>query len=132
MKMEENSGSAFSGEGTITYRPSFKSYPLCWLFCWVVGIPIIYMLLDRLGVSLTLSRDRLVMNKGLVSRLVVEVSYDKIQNMSIEQSVMGRILGYGTLKVATSGTEGYEIVFPGLDNPDKIMNEIKERQNAAR
>ena len=112
----------------IVLHPSLLSYPLCWLFCWCV-IPVIYMFFSWLSSSLTLASDRLTTRKGLIARSVVDIPYVGIQNIRIEQSVPGRILCYGTLMAASSGTGGYEIMFERLGRPFEVMNEIKNRQN---
>lgn len=129
MNAEREISSVNTAADTVLH-PSLLSYPLCWLFCWCV-IPVIYMFFSWLSSSLTLSSDRLTMRKGLIARSVVDIPYSGIQNIRIEQSVLGRILGYGTLMAASSGTGGYEIVFERLGCPFEFMEEIKRRQEAA-
>lgn len=123
---------SFDGNGNTwnadeVHHPSLLGYPVCWLFCWWV-IPAVYMFIDWLGSTLTLAPDRVVMRKGLIGRNVVDVTYDRIQNVKIDQSALGRILNYGTLMVATAGTYGYEITFTRLGSPFQVMNEIKRKQ----
>ena len=86
------------------------------------------MFIDWLGSTLTLAPDRVVIPKGMIGPNVVDVTYDRIQNVKINQSALGRILNYGTLMVATAGTSGYEITFTRLGSPFQVMNEIKRKQ----
>ena len=109
-------------------HPSLLGYPMCWLFCWCV-LPLAYMFIDWLGSTLTIAPDRVAMRKGLIGRNIVDVTYDRIQNVRVDQSALGRILGYGTLMIATAGTYGYEIVFSRLGRPFEVMNDIKRRQS---
>ncbi|MGE3779178.1 MAG: PH domain-containing protein [Pirellulaceae bacterium] len=47
---------------------------------------------------------RVVVKTGLVSRRTKEINFTRIESVNVDQSVLGRMLGYGT--VAVQGTGG--------------------------
>ena len=55
---------------------------------------------DRAGVT-----DRRVIYKsGLLSRHTIEMNRDKVESVDIDQSLLGRIFGYGTVVVRGTGS----------------------------
>ena len=44
-------------------------------------------------------------------------SYDKIQNIEVEQSFIDNILGIGSIYIDTAGSDKTEVIFQGVKNP---------------
>lgn len=55
------------------------------------------------------------------------IGYDKIQNVEVRQSFIENIFGIGTVKFDTAGTNEVELHFPGIRNPHKIEEIVRER-----
>ena len=52
---------------------------------------------------------RVIASRIFISRTTEEMSMDKVETVDVDQSVLGRILGYGTLRVTgTGGTNNIE------------------------
>lgn len=66
---------------------------------------------------------RLILKTGLVGRETHEVNLDKIEEVLVHQSFLGRILGYGVLTVRGTGIAVIE--FPILARPMEIRREIE-------
>lgn len=66
--------------------------------------------------------------QGIVSRSVTNLSIDRIQNTTFDQSVIGRILSYGHVRIATAGTGGTEVVFRYVSNPADVVAMITEQR----
>ena len=107
----------------ITYSPVWRSYIICWLFCWLI-FPIFIMIWDRFSVSLTLTKNSVVLRRGILSRQIIEIKFDKIQTVEVEQNFIAMLFRYGTLMLWTSATDGYEIICGRLGNPSKIAEQI--------
>ena len=58
---------------------------------------------------------RLIHKTGLISRKVEEQRLEKIETINVEQSVLGRMLNYGTISVTGTGVS--TIVFPRIADP---------------
>ena len=71
---------------------------------------------------------RFVYKTGLISRNTQEVSLNKIEEITLQQSVWGRLFGFGQLILRGTGVGVIEL--PNLDNPietRKIIENAKSR-----
>lgn len=66
---------------------------------------------------------RFVYKKGLISRDTKEVSLNKIEETTLQQTVWGRIFGYGKLVLRGTGVGVIEL--PNLDNPITVRKVIE-------
>ncbi len=67
---------------------------------------------------------------GVISRDVTQFRLDRIQNTSLQQSVIGRTLGYGEMTVYTAGSAEPELTFEYTPRPERtvgLLNEQLER-----
>ncbi len=69
-------------------------------------------------------------NEGLVSKDQSRIEFKHIRGVNLRQSVFERLLGIGTIDVATSGGENSEVRFVGIANPKRILNILRERLKA--
>lgn len=109
------------------FKPSLK--PLVWdvPLTLVFGIGLItalFHLLKYLSEFLIISPRMLKLKSGLFSNQEVEIPYDKINAIKMQQSLFGMMLGYGTLIVYT-GNDISGIKLINLDNPQQIKTEIQ-------
>ena len=69
------------------------------------------------------------MKSGFINRVAFENSLDRIEGVEINQSIMGRILGYGSIRIR--GVSGNNELFSAVCYPFrfryKVLEEI-ERQ----
>ena len=69
--------------------------------------------------------NRRVMRKmGLVAREIEQVPVEKIQDVTIEQGVIGRMLGYGTVLVETASERMGMLTFPDIARPEAFRNAL--------
>ncbi len=71
---------------------------------------------------------------GVISRDVTQFRLDRVQNTTLEQSVIGRFLGYGTITVYTAGSGDPELTFERTPRPGEaggVLNEQLEGAAAA-
>lgn len=60
------------------------------------------------------------------------ILYDRIQFVYYSQSIVGRIFGYGTLFISTSGTGDIEVQFEGIKDPSSIKILIQKKMSVCR
>jgi uncharacterized membrane protein YdbT with pleckstrin-like domain len=65
---------------------------------------------------------RVVYKRGFIARHTAEMNMDKIESVDVDQSVLGRLLGYGTIHVLGTG-QGIEVL-EQIAAPIKIRNAI--------
>ncbi len=64
---------------------------------------------------------------GIISIAETRIEYIHIRGVILKQSIIERLLGYGSIEVATSGTDGSEIKFMNIANPSAIQTILKTR-----
>ena len=96
---------------------------------WIVlGVALVFFLgawARRWMTELSVTNHRVIYKTGLVRRHTVEMNMDKVETVNVDQSLWGRILGYGTIHVLGTG-QGIE----GLSRiaaPLRLRNAITAR-----
>lgn len=108
------SGLVVLGAGLIIYlaaRPPEGYLPLTALVAAapaVIGVALMVRAwLGWLGTEIAVTDHRVIYKTGVVSRRTVEMHVDQIESVEVEQSIIGRLLGYGDISVHGTG-EGIE------------------------
>ena len=79
------------------------------------------------GRQFVLTSKRVIVKKGIIERKVNELMLRKCEGIQVQQSVLGRILNYGTLLVTTGeATNHYKMI----KNPFKFSTCINEQIDA--
>ena len=98
---------------------------------WLMLIPLILFwvpikkhIATRL-VSMQLTEDRLTVERGLMSKFTRTMDMRKVQDVSVRQSLWGRIFGIGDISVETAGESG-QLSMPGIDRPRDVAHFILE------
>ena len=68
---------------------------------------------------------RVIYKKGFIRRHTAEMYMDKVESVTVDQSIWGRLLGYGTIHVRGTG-EGIEHLHR-IDRPVALRNAIEAR-----
>ena len=63
----------------------------------------------RWGTEIAVTDHRVIYKTGVISRRTVELHVDQIESVQVDQSIAGRLLGYGDIAVHGSG-EGTETI----------------------
>lgn len=61
-------------------------------------------LIRRAGTEIVVTDKRVIFKRGFISRYTIEMSIAKIETVDVEQSIGGRIFGYGTLLIRGTGS----------------------------
>ena len=74
-----------------------------------------------------ITNKRLIIKTGILSRRTLELNLSKIESVNVNQSLLGRILGYGSIGViGTGGTKEY---FVSIKNPLEFRRKFQELSN---
>ncbi len=71
------------------------------------------------------TNQRVIAKIGFIRRNSVEIFLAKLEAIQVNQSVLGRILGYGSITV--SGTGGTRDPFHNISNPLELRRKIQEQ-----
>ncbi len=71
---------------------------------------------------------RVIYKRGFIARHTAEMNMDKVESVDVDQSVPGRILGYGTIHVLGTG-QGIEHLHR-IESPIQLRNAIVMNEHA--
>lgn len=80
--------------------------------------------------EITLTKERLIFRTGLISRTSGELPLENVESLYISESLLGRVLGYGTVTVTSIG--GQTVPLQHIGAPQHFHSEIKEAIEAAK
>ncbi len=70
------------------------------------------------------TNQRVLIKVGLIRRDTFELLLNKVESFQVNQSILGRILGYGTIII--SGTGGGKNTFHNIDDPLFLKNHVQQ------
>lgn len=73
---------------------------------------------------------RLIHKKGLIARNVGEIAVDRIEGVSVSQSMLGRLFDYGRLAVRGMGVG--QVTLPPIEKPLKFRQAVETAKNRAK
>lgn len=97
-----------------------------WWGLLLLGIPIIIDLLRYSRNKLVIGAKSVTVELGVLTQNSREIPFSKIQSVTVNQSVMGQIFGYGHILI-TSGNELAPIVFKYVDQPQSLKQVLQDK-----
>jgi len=102
-------------------------------FMWIAGVILLAVavgillsgLLRRYGFEFAVTNKRVIYRKGIVSVSTDELFLDKIESVLVQQGLLGRWWGYGSVSVR--GTGGSWEPFPDIADPLLLRRRIQEQ-----
>jgi uncharacterized membrane protein YdbT with pleckstrin-like domain len=70
-----------------------------------------------------ITNTRVISKQGLIRRDIEEINLSSIESINVNQSIIGRILNYGTIIVSGRGTS--KVIFKDIDNVVEVRKLIK-------
>ena len=102
---------------------------LLFLGVFIIGIiNFLQMMISKWTTERVLTDLRYIQKTGWIKRDTEEIRISKIEEVDLKQSILGRILGYGSINI--SGTGSGEITLKLIDNPlmfQKNLNNLKSK-----
>ncbi|MBY0422817.1 MAG: PH domain-containing protein [Parvularculaceae bacterium] len=98
-----------------------------WLTGAAIGLALIFLLIHYIYLYTTeivVTTFRLVFKTGWISRSTQEVSLNKIEEITLEQSVIARLFDFGKLVIRGTGVGVIEL--PNLDKPIRVRKVIED------
>jgi uncharacterized membrane protein YdbT with pleckstrin-like domain len=93
------------------------------LFFWLI-YPVIEALLKYCTTEFGVTNKRVVVKTGVFSIYTIEMNINKIETVHVNQELIGRILGYGSIEI--NGTGGSKEFFENVANPLEFRKIVQE------
>ena len=113
---------------------TFSAYTMLVIFGWVgIGVIVfLYMMIRKWTTERVLTNIRFIQKTGWIARHTEEIRIDRMEEVNLNQSLLGRILDYGDIKISGVGTG--EIKLKMIDSPidfQKKLNDLKVKFSAS-
>ncbi len=103
---------------------------LIFLGLFIIGIFIfLKMMINKWTTERALTNTRYIQKIGWIARNTEEIGISKIEEVDLQQSILGRILGYGSISI--SGTGSGHILLKDIDAPlafQKNLNDLRFKE----
>jgi uncharacterized membrane protein YdbT with pleckstrin-like domain len=81
--------------------------------------------LRRFGTEVAVTDRRVIYKTGLIQRHTIEINIDKIESADVDQSIVGRLFGFGSITIRGTG-EGVEPL-RNIAQPLQLRNAVLVR-----
>jgi uncharacterized membrane protein YdbT with pleckstrin-like domain len=89
----------------------------------------LYVFLQLRFTEQGVTNKRVIFKKGVIGRKTEEMKIASIETVEIDQGVIGRIFGYGSVKITGRGIS--DVVFKGVDDPMAVKRQIESISHPA-
>lgn len=104
---------------------SYSFLPLLGIFSIISGIGVLFSVYIYLKYTRYVITDSaLYRQTGWLSDNVKRVPVDNLQSIEYRQSILERILNFGSIEVSTAGTDGVELFFDSVTSPKKVHRRV--------
>ncbi|WP_026912473.1 PH domain-containing protein [Patulibacter minatonensis] len=86
---------------------------------------------ERSRTTYMVTSQRIQVREGFLSKEVQQTRLDRIQNVTLDQSVAERLLRIGTVDYDTAGDDGSRFRMIGVSNPDGLVRLVDRTQRDA-
>ena len=112
----------------------FKLHWASWLSVWIwvffavitggLLAPVaIYQWLSLRALEQGLTNKRVIVKRGIISRKTDEMKLGSIETVELDQGVLGRLFGFGNVKVTGRGIS--DVVYRNIDDPMSVKRRIE-------
>ena len=118
--------------GLIALFALFGSVALGLALILISGLIVVSGFLTRSSAEFAVTNKRVILKAGLIRRRSLELLVNKIESIGVNQGLLGRALGYGTIVVrGTGGTaEPFTTVRYALEFRRQVQEQIDRSQTA--
>lgn len=81
-------------------------------------------IIRQFATEVAVSNKRVLIKTGLLSRRSIEVLLPKVESIGVDESLLGRILGYGS--VIVRGTGGTFETFDKIARPNELRQKVQQ------
>jgi uncharacterized membrane protein YdbT with pleckstrin-like domain len=106
--------------GAFAFPPIGFGIPLLWIF---MGAAFAF---KKLSVHYELTTQRFIHKSGILKRVSDRIEVIDIDDVTYEQGLVQRLLGVGTIRIASSDRTHPELVLSGIDGVQEVANTIDD------
>lgn len=115
----------------LMFRPDLRA--LGWVALVVALVPLsefVRLLMDWLNERYIITNRRVMEVRGIINKHVRDSALEKVNDVELDQSMVGRVLGYGTVQIITGSDIGVN-KFYRIRNPVRFKREMLNAKELA-
>jgi uncharacterized membrane protein YdbT with pleckstrin-like domain len=89
----------------------------------ILGLALIFVFIRWSSRSFSITDRRVILDTGIFSRSTKVIALDRVQDIATNQSLLGRMLGYGRIEIDSAGASGAEVL-SALPNPGRFRDAV--------
>jgi len=99
----------------------------------LAGLCVLLGYFTRMGTEMAVTNKRILIKTGLLSRRTFELLLSKVESIGVQEGLLGRMLGYGSVVVrGTGGTpEPFSKIYHPLEFRRQVQQQIEQREKVA-
>jgi uncharacterized membrane protein YdbT with pleckstrin-like domain len=102
-------------------------YTTAALFAALTLVSALHAWFIRWTTEIAVTNKRIIYKRGFITRHTAEMNMDKVASVDVDQSILGRMLNYGSIHIlGTGGAHGIERL-DRIDSPIALRNAIDVR-----
>jgi len=110
---------------TVLYRGRLHWIIFFWpVLLFFLIVPLIGALIRNATSEFAVTSRRVIVKVGLITRTTLELNLSKVESIGVDQSLLGRMLNYGTIVVV--GTGGTREPFADIADPMGFRRAVNE------
>jgi uncharacterized membrane protein YdbT with pleckstrin-like domain len=105
-----------------------RSNTMLWIASVILVTALIWIVarvIARVSAEFTVTNKRVVVKLGTIRRRAIEMLLSKVEEISVDQDVAGRVFGYGTVVIV--GTGGSRENFLLISDPLEFRRQVQEQ-----
>jgi membrane protein YdbS with pleckstrin-like domain len=92
-------------------------------------VMLLFRIIRYLTNDFVVTNQRVLVKQGVLARRSLEILLVKVESVSVSQPILGRVFGYGTVRIC--GTGGTKESFPGIASPLELSRNVREQISTA-
>lgn len=95
------------------------------LFIIIAAVCVLLGFLRRKATEMAVTNKRVIIKTGLLRRRTFELLLSKVESIGVDEGLLGRMLGYGT--VVVRGTGGTPELFTRVEHPLEFRRQVQQQ-----
>ncbi|MFW6278484.1 MAG: PH domain-containing protein [Halorhodospira sp.] len=97
---------------------------LSWGGLGMLALAVVVIAYERLASRYLLYPGQVAEERGLIARRVSRVDLRHVRTVDIDQSIVQRLLGVGTIQFASAGTSSTDVEWSGVVQPIRVQHQV--------
>lgn len=107
----------------------FRNHPVLFLMAIPLVLPAFIWWLYCKSTRITITTRHVKLRKGILSKSETMLRIEDIRKVKLEQNLLHRLMGVGTLQMATAGTGTIELEVSGIPHPGHARDLINRHRD---